>query len=92
MVHFPQDNTGPNRKLSRPWHVPYRITANEQPDICVSKVYFPEDKGIRIHLSRVKLCPPNFPAGFYWYGGKRRSPGQPPNWVAKMMALDNQST
>ena len=92
LVHFPQDNTGPNRILSRPWHGPYRITANEQPDICVSKVYFPEDKVIRIHLSRVKLCPPNFPAGFYWYGGKRRSPGQPPNWVAKMMALDNQST
>ena len=46
LVHFPQDNTGPNRKLSRPWHGPYRITANEQPDICVSKVYFPEDKVI----------------------------------------------
>ena len=22
LVHFPQENTGPNRKLSRPWHGP----------------------------------------------------------------------
>ena len=27
LVYFPQENTGPNRKLSRPWHGPYRITA-----------------------------------------------------------------
>ena len=92
LVYFPQENTGPNRKLSRPWHGPYRITANEQPDICVSKVYFPDDKVIRIHLSRVKVCPAHFPAGFYWYGSKRRSPGRAPKWVAEMMALCNQST
>ena len=39
-----------------------------------------------------KLCPSNFPARFYWYGGKRHSPGCPPKWVAQMMALGNQST
>ena len=91
LVHFLQDNTGPLRKLSRPWHGPYRITANEQSDVCVTKVYFPQDKEIRVHLSRVKLCPPNFPAGFYWYGGKKRGPGHPPKWVEQMMALNIQS-
>ena len=66
--------------------------ANEQPDLCVSKVCFPEHKIIRIHLSRVKLCPSNFPTGFYWYGRKWRSPDRPPKWVAQLMALGNQST
>ena len=57
----------------------------------MTKVYFPQDKEIRVHLSRVKLCPPNFPAGFYWYGGKKRGPGHSPKWVEQMMALDIQS-
>ena len=32
-VRFPQDETGKCRKLSRPWHVPYRVTALSDPDI-----------------------------------------------------------
>ena len=70
LVYFPQENTGPNHILLWPWHGPYRITANEQPDIYVSKVYFPDDKVIRIHLSRVELCPAHFPARFYQHGDK----------------------
>ena len=85
-----RDITGPLRKLSRPWHGPYRITSNERPDVCVTKVYFSQDKEIRVHLSRVKLCPPNFPAGFYWYGGKKRGPGCPPKWVEQIMSSGDQ--
>ena len=84
LVHCPQEETGGKRKLSRPWHGPYRVTSQQDPDVCVVKVYFPQDHGIRIHQSRVKLCPPNFPAGFYWYGGKRRGPGRPPKWVTSL--------
>ena len=86
LVHFPQDETGENRKLSRPWHGPYRIVSQIHPDICVDKVYFPQDGRIRVHQLRVKTCPPNFPAGFYWYGGRRRGPGHPPKWVTSMMS------
>ena len=86
LVRFPQDETGGNRKLSRPWHGPYRVVTQTDPDVCVDKVYFPQDGRIRVHQSRVKTCPPNFPAGFYWYGGRRRSPGRPPKWVTSMMS------
>ena len=71
-VRFPQDETGKRRKLSRPLHGPYRVTTLSEPDICVSSVYYPNSSGIKIHMSRVKLCSPNLPAGFYWYGGNSR--------------------
>ena len=51
----------------------------------MSKVYFPQDGNIQVHQSGVKLCPTNFPSGFYWYGGRRRGPGHPPRWVEKLM-------
>ena len=35
------------------------------PDVCAIKVYFPQDDEIKVHQSRVKSCPPNFPAEFY---------------------------
>lgn len=85
LVWFPQDETGSNRKLSRPWHGPYRVLSKQDPDVCVGKVYFPQDPQIRVHGMRVKHCPANFPAGFYWYGGKRRGPGRPPKWVTKLL-------
>ena len=70
MVKFPADETGRLRKLSRPWHGPYRITALNGPDVSISKVYYPQEGGIQVHLSRVKPCPPNFPAGFFGTGGR----------------------
>ena len=85
LVLFPHELTGKNRKLSRPWHGPYCVTSIDDPDISVSKVYFPQDGNIQVHQSCVKLCPTNFPSGFYWYGGRRRGPGRPPKWVEELM-------
>ena len=31
------------------------------------------------------MCPKEFPAGFYWYGGKRKGPGRPPKWVDRLL-------
>ncbi len=73
-VRFPQEESGRLRKLSRPWHGPYRITS---PDVCL---YY-----LKIHLSRVKLSPPNLPAGFYWYGGKKKCLGHIPKWVDQLL-------
>ena len=67
LVYHPQDETGGNRKLSRPWHGPYRVTSIQDLDVCLVKVYFPQDQEIQVHQSRVKACPVNFPSGFYWY-------------------------
>ena len=48
LVRFPQDESGPNRKLSRPWHGPYRIASRNDPDVTVTKVYFPQDGSIQV--------------------------------------------
>ena len=85
LIRFPHDETGKNRKLSRPWHGPYRISSVDNPDISAAKVYFPQDGNIQVHQSRVKVCPPGFPSGYYWYGGKRHGPGRPPKWVVKLL-------
>ena len=84
LVRFPHEETGRQRKLSRPWHGPYRILARDEPDVTVVKVYFPKDGTIQVHQSRVKPCPAEFPAGYYWYGTRRSGPGRPPKWVEDM--------
>ena len=77
LVRFPHEETGRQRKLSRPWHGPYRILARDEPDVTVVKVYFPKDGTIQVHQSRVKPCPAEFPAGYYWYGTRHSGPGHP---------------
>ena len=85
MVHFPHEETGKARKLSRPWHGPYRVVAVDDPDVTVSKLYFSQDGNIQVHQSRLKPCPPHFPHGFYWYGSRHRGPGRPPKWVSQVL-------
>ena len=86
LVKFPADESDKLQKLARPWHGPYRVTEVNEPNISVSNVYHPKKETIKIHQSRVKHCPVNFPAGFYWYGGKRKGPGRPPKWVEQLLA------
>ena len=88
LVRFPQEETGRNRKLSSPWHGPYRITDRRDPDITVTKVYFPSEG---VHQIRVCRCYVNFPAGYYWYGGRRKRPGRPPKWVDRLLSSDGDS-
>ena len=52
--YFPQDETGKTRKLSQPWHGPYRTISLDDPDVTISKIYFPDDPPIQIHQSRVQ--------------------------------------
>ena len=85
LVKFPQEESGRQTKLSRPWHGPYRIISHNDPNLTVQKVYFPDDGLIQIHQSRVTRCPLKFPAGYYWYGNKRRGPGRPPKWVNDLL-------
>ena len=70
------EETGHQRKLFRPWHGPYRITDRRDPDLRVSKGYFPQDGTMQVHQSRVCPWPAQFPAGYYWYWGKQRGPGR----------------
>lgn len=65
----PRTSTG---ELSRPWHGPYQIIKKVDPDVTCVKVYFPQEGELQIHQSRVCTCPREFPAGYYWHGGRRR--------------------
>ena len=86
LIYFPAENSGKQRKLSRPWHGPYHIVAKDETNVTATRVYFPDEKSIKIHQSRVQMCPFNFPAGYYWYGKKRTSPGRPPKWVEQLLS------
>ena len=85
LVYFPQDETGKSRKLSHPWHGPYRIISRDDPDVTVTKIYFPDDPSIQVHQSRVQHCPPSLPSEFYWYGTKRSKPGRPSKKILKQL-------
>ena len=84
LVKFPQDETGRNRKLSQPWHGPYRVLDWCDTDVLVEKVYRTKENRIRIHQGRVTFCPLNLPPGYYWYGRKHCCPGNPPQCVASL--------
>ena len=86
LIKFPAEESGKMRKLSRPWHGPYRITDINGPNVSASQVYHPKKEGIKVQQSRVKHCPHQLPAGFYWYGGKSSGPGRPPKWVENLLA------
>ena len=51
----------------------------------MANVYFPGDAPIRVHQYRVAHCLREFPAGYFWYGGKRKGRGKPPKWVEKLL-------
>ena len=91
LVKFPHEETGKQRKLSRPWHGPYRVVSHENPDVTVVKIYFPQETQIRIHQTRVTPCPDDFPAGYYWYGRKQHSPGRPPRWLETLLDTVNEN-
>ena len=75
LLRFPSEESGKQRKLSRPWHGPYRIISANDTNITAGKVYFPRDDLVKVHQSRVKPCLQGFMAGYYWYGNKRKGPG-----------------
>ncbi len=84
LVRFPQEEQGRLRKLSRPWHGPFRVTSRDDPDVTVTKSYFPQETPIQVHQSIVCPCPLDFPVGCYWYGGSQRSDGLP-QWVETLL-------
>ena len=88
LVRFPHEESGKNRKLSKPWHGLYRIVQKNNPDVTVVSVHFPESGSIQVHQSRVCPCPPKWPTGFYWYGGNKLSRGGVPKWLEKLLSRE----
>ena len=60
LIRFPSDETGKQRKLSRPWHGLYRVTAQSETNLTAVKVYSPLEGSLRVHQSRAKPCPEGF--------------------------------
>ena len=87
-VRFPHEETGHLRKLSRPWHRPYRISAVNNPDVIVTKIYFPQASPIQVHQNWICRCPSGFPSGFYWYGNNQQSPGKTLKWIDNLKDTD----
>jgi hypothetical protein len=82
LVYFHHEQSGRNRKLSKPWHGPYRTISWEDPTVICTKVYYPQHDQIHVHQSRILCpCPSEFPAGYFWYGNGRKGPGRSPRWV-----------
>ena len=50
------------------------------------KVYSPQDRQIQVHKTCVTPCPPELPAGFYWYSYQQSGPGRPQKWVERLLA------
>jgi len=91
-VRFPEEETGKKWKLSRPWYGPFRVLAKKDPNLTVCKIYFPEDPSITVHQMRVCPSPDALPAGFYWYGKQRQSPGRVPRWLQRMLNAASDDT
>ena len=53
LVRFSQDESGRWRKLSRPWHGPYRIVELTSTGVTCVKVYYPQEAKLHIHQTRV---------------------------------------
>ena len=61
------------------------MVSRNDPDVTVTKVYYPQEGSIQIHQERVCFCPLEFPAGYFWYGKRRHVVGRPPKWVQALL-------
>ena len=68
LVRFAHKEQGKLRKLSRPWHSPYKVISRVDPDVSVVEVHFSQEPAIQVHKTRVCHCPVAFPPGYFWYG------------------------
>ena len=84
LIRFLHEETGKQRKLSHPWHGPYRVVECRDPDLVAKKQFFPEEGTIQVHQLRACPCP-QLPIRFYWYGGNRISSGGVPQWVERLL-------
>ena len=85
-VYFPSEETGRLRKLSHPWHGSYQIISRDDPDVTVTRVYFPDHPPVQVYQLRIKNCQVSLPCGYYFYGKKRSRPGRPPKWIKKLLS------
>ena len=62
------------------------MTSYNNINVTAVKIYFPREDPTQVHQTRVKPCPNKLTPHYYWYGGKRRGPGCPPQWVNALLS------
>ena len=50
LIRFPQEELGKQRKLSRPWHGPYRVVEVTPSGVAAQRVYTSKNDIIRVHM------------------------------------------
>ena len=67
-----------SQKLRLAQFTHYMVFGND-PDVAVTKIYFPEDQQIQVHQSTliIEHFPSLFPARFYRYGNKKSITDRP---------------
>ena len=69
MVYMPSEVTGKNRKLARPYHGPYRITAVTPTNAEVILIERASEPSIFVAISRLRKCYPEI-SDTCWTGRK----------------------
>ena len=87
LVRFPNEESGKQCKLSRPWHGPYRVLSSNDPDVTVVNVYFPKDNQIQVHQSRVNLAHQNSLQDIIGMGRPKRNPDTH-KWVDQLLSRE----
>ena len=66
------------------WTLPNNFLQRDQRHGCQG--LFPERNSNPSSSATGEAVSHEFPAGFYWYGTKRKGPGRPPRWVKNVLA------
>ena len=61
----PAEKTGEARKLSRPYHGPYRVVEVNANDTYIHRVDTPQEEPILVSIQRLKQCPSEIPDEFW---------------------------
>lgn len=61
MVYMPHETTGKDRKLSLPYHGPFRIMDIRGNCVSVKPVDKPDDEPILVNMDRIVPCPAEVP-------------------------------
>ena len=70
LIHFPQEESGKQRKLSRLWHGLYHIIAKNDPDVTMIKSLFSRRRANPSSPVQSVELPTSLPAGLFWVIGK----------------------
>ena len=92
LVRFPDEESGKQRKLSRPWHGPYRVLSRNDRDITVINVYFPKTTRFKLTNQESGLAHQNSLQDIIGMGRPKRDPDSHPSGLTSCCRKKNYLT